>query len=132
MTIVAMGNSMSSRSKLVESVFIAPGTVDLSPAALKYARDFADEIADTQGGNHVVTFDWAQSVTVRPKPDAPSEEIADCLMLTAYERSDVPPDFIRNVDGTEFAIRMPTEMVQASRRQLIDIDESLLFKLALR
>jgi hypothetical protein len=123
---------MTSQSKLLESVFIAPGIIELSAAALEYARDFANAIVGIQGGNHVVTFDWSQSVTVRPTPDAPWNDIADCLMLAAYERNDVPPGFVQNVDGAEFAIRMPVEVLNASTKRLIDIDESLLFKLALR
>jgi hypothetical protein len=121
---------MTAPSRLLDSVFVAPGSVEVSPAALKYAREFSDA-AIGRSGDHVVAFDWAQSVVVRPGPGKPSENIGDCLMLAAYNASDVPRGFVHKTDGTEFAIRIPREVLQASARRLIDIDEKLLFKLAL-
>jgi hypothetical protein len=121
---------MTAPLNLLDSVFVEPGSVDVSPAALEYAREFSGAAAG-QPGNHVVTFDWAQSVTVRPGPGKPLEDIGDCLMLAAYERNEVPSGFVHAIDGAEFAVRIPRDVLEASARRLIDIDERLLFKLVL-
>ena len=118
--------------KLMESVFVTPGTLDVSAAALKYARDFIATVAAAHGDNYVATFDWSQSVTVRTTPDATPELVDDCLMLGAYERSDVPPEAIQIVDGVEFAIRVPEEISQASARRVIEFDKNHFFKFVLR
>jgi len=118
--------------KLLENLYVRPGTIEVSAAALKYARDFLQAVAAEHGDNFVAEFDWAQSVTVRPTPDAAPEPVDDCLMLGAAERSDVPPGFLQTVDGVEFAIRVPEEILRASVRRVIDLDTSYFFKLVLR
>jgi hypothetical protein len=124
---------MTDHSKtLLESVFVTPGTLDVSAAALNYARDFIATVAAAHGDNYVATFDWSQSITARPTPDGTPEHVDDCLMLGAYERSDVPPEAIQTVDGVEFAIRMPDEVLQASVRRVIDLDKSFFFNFVLR
>lgn len=110
--------------------FTPPGIIKVSPAALKFARDLAETVR--QGGNWVVTFDWAHSINVRRGPNEASEDIGACLTLGAYRRHQVPPGFTQAVEGVEFAIKIPKEIWEKSVEHLIDIDESLLFKLALR
>jgi hypothetical protein len=117
---------------LLKSEYVTPGTIKVSAAALKYARDFIDTVAAVHGDNYVATFDWSQSVTIRPMPDATPQPVDDCLMLSAAQRTDVPPESLHTVDGVEFAIELPVEILKASAQRLIDFDKSLLFKLVLR
>lgn len=112
--------------------FTPPGTIKLSSAALEYAREFDQSLKSNQPGNWVVVFDWATSISVKSGPDAPSEDIGACVTLGASERHEIPSGFTQTVDGVEFAIQIPKEVWENSVRRLIDIDETLLFKLALR
>ncbi|TMI99416.1 MAG: hypothetical protein E6G97_22760 [Alphaproteobacteria bacterium] len=117
---------------LLKTEYVAPGAVKLSAAALQYARDFIRTVAAVHGDNYVAAFDWAQSVTIRRSPDTTPEPIEDCLMLGASERSDVPPESIHRVDGVEFVIELPSEILRASTQRVIDFDTSVMFKLVLR
>ncbi len=117
---------------LLENVFVPPGAINVSAAALKYARDFIEAVAAAHGDHYIATFEWSQSITIRPTPDATPEPVDDCLTLGAYERKDVPPEAIQTVEGVEFAINIPVKILQASVRRLIDFDRSMFFKLALR
>jgi hypothetical protein len=108
--------------------FTAPGIVRVSAEALQYAHDFAA----TVGSRYVMTFDWAQKIGIRENANAPLKDLGACLLLTAFERADVPPEFIRRAEDLEFAIRIPTPIWQASAQRLIEVDESLPFRLALR
>lgn len=108
--------------------FTAPGIVRVSASALQYARETSAVVSS----RYVVTFDWAQSISVSQSADAPLEHIGACLTLAGYERRDVPAGYIQTADGLEFAIRIPTPIWQASAQRLIDLDESLPFRLALR
>lgn len=108
--------------------FTAPGIVRVSASALQYARETSPAVSS----RYVLTFDWAQSISVRQSADAPLEHIGACLMLAGYERREVPPAYIQRVDGLEFAIRIPTPVWQVSKQRLIDRDDSMPFQLALR
>lgn len=112
--------------------FNPPGLIRLSPAALKFARDLAETVKVTQKGDWIVVFSWAHSISVRREPNAPLEDIGACLMLGASERHEIPPGVTQTVDGVEFAVQIPKEVWENSAQRLIDIDETLLFKLALR
>jgi hypothetical protein len=83
-------------------------------------------------GRHVATFDWAQSLGTRRNRDVPLEDIGACLTLAAYKRDEVPDGFIQKAGDFEFAVRIPVEILEEHAERLIDIDESLPFKLALR
>lgn len=108
--------------------FTAPGIVRVSASALQYARESSAVVAS----RYILTFDWAQSISIAQSADAPLEHIGACLTLAGYERVDVPSGYIQRADGLEFAIRIPTPVWQASEQRLIDLDESLPFRLALR
>jgi hypothetical protein len=116
----------------LDDQFIAPGAIKVSTAALQLARHFNDAIKSTDNGNWVVVFDWAESISVHRAPDAPREDIGACLTLGAYKRSQIPPGFMQKLDGVEFAIRIPMDVWQNSIHRLIDLEETLLFKLTLR
>lgn len=117
---------------MLNEVFTAPGTVRVSAAALQFARDFSDSVGALRRGRYVTTFDWAQSISIRENADAPLEHIGACLTLGAYDRVEVPPAFIQKADDFEFAVRIPPEVWQESIQRVIDVDESLPFKLTLR
>ncbi len=110
--------------------FTPPGIIKVSPAALEFARDFDETVK--QRGRWVVTFDWAHAMSVRRGPDELSEDIGACLILGAYKRHQVPTGFTETVSGVEFAVKIPRDVWEKSVHRLIDIDEALLFKLALR
>jgi len=52
--------------------------------------------------------------------------------LGAFERNQVPPEFIQTHDGLELVIKIPKVIWEKSIHRLIDFEETLLFKLALR
>jgi hypothetical protein len=122
---------MADRRKILDEVFIAPGTIRVSEAALQKAREFAAASGAGPGGSRVVAFDWAQSIAVGSR-GGPSREVGPCLILGAYERNDVPPGFTERVGRFEFAVRMPLEVLAKSTERLIDIDDSKPFQLVLR
>lgn len=122
---------MADRRKLLDEVFIAPGTVRVSEAALKKARDFAAASGAGPSGRRVVAFDWAQSIAIGRRGE-PSREVGPCLILGAYERNDVPAGFTEHVGRLEFAVRMPLEVLAQSTERLIDVDDSMPFELVLR
>ena len=117
---------------LAHNGFVFPGAIGISAAALKFAREFADTIKRTQHGDLVVTFSWAESISIRRGPNEPSEDIGACLTLGAFERNDIPHGFTQTVDGLEIAIKIPRHVWEDSLDRVIDTDETLLFKLALR
>jgi hypothetical protein len=114
-----------------EDDFVAPGIVKVAAPAFELACEFG-RVVRAQKGDWIVTFDWAENISVRHSPDAAEEPIGPCLTLSAYERHQIPTGFIETIDGMEFAIRIPTALWKASERRLIELDESLLFRLALR
>jgi len=103
----------------------------VSAAALRFARDFIAAVAVEHGDDFVATFDWSYSITFRSSPDATPESVDDCVMVGAIKRSDLPAAAIQTVDGVAFAINIPLEILQASVRRLIDIDDTRMFKLVL-
>jgi hypothetical protein len=112
--------------------FTPPGVIKLTPAALQFAREFDESLKNNQPGNWVVVFDWATSISVKSGPDAPAKDIGACVTLGASERHEIPSGFTQIVGGVEYAIQIPRDVWEKSAKRLIDIDESLLFKLALR
>jgi hypothetical protein len=111
---------------------IEPGTVRVSAAALQLAHGFEETIRRTQLGDWVVVFDWAESIGIRRGPNEPLEDIGACMVLGAFERGEIPPGYTQRIDGLEFAIQIPKDVLVRSEHCLIDVDETLLFKLALR
>src|SRR5665213_3209389 len=109
-----------------DELFNAPGAVKVSAAALKLASDL-DYTVKRRSSDWVVSFDWAQSISVKSSKDGPSENIGACLMLGAYRRNQIPRGFTEIIDGVEFAVKIPTEILDQSVERLIDIDESFLF-----
>jgi hypothetical protein len=122
---------MSNDRKILKGEFVPPGAIQVSRAALEYARDFIAMVA-ADYGDHIATFDWSQQITGRASPDAEPQPIDDCLILGASARSNVPQEVIHAVDGMEFAVELPREILQASVQRLIDFDKNAFFKLVLR
>lgn len=123
---------MTEGKRLLKNEFVVPGTIRVSAAALDYARDFVATVTAAHGGSYVALFDWSQSITVRPTPDAVPEPVDDCVMVGAAERTDVPAEFIHSVDGVEFVIALPEEILRASVQRIIDFDKSAFFNFVLR
>lgn len=117
---------------MLKEEFTMPGVVRVTAAALDYAREFAASVGASQGGRYVTTFDWAQSIGVRENANAPLQQLGPCLLLAGYERRDVPSRFIQKAGKFEFAVKIPDDIWKASHERMIDIDENLPFRLALR
>lgn len=123
---------MSDERKILKGEFVPPGAIKVSTTALQYARDFMAAVTAAHGNKYMATFDWSQQITGRASLDAEPQPIDDCLMLGASERSDVPQEAIHVLDGLEFAVEIPTEILQTSVQRLIDFDSGVFFKLVLR
>jgi hypothetical protein len=126
------------------SDFAPPGTVKVSAAALEQARQFSKEIHE-QGtpffddghrirpiNDWVVSFEWAQSRSVRRQATGPREELGAGLVISARERSGFPPEVIHTAGDLEFAIKIPRRVWEKSKLRLIDVDETVLCKVSLR
>jgi hypothetical protein len=114
-----------------DDLFVAPGTITVSAAALKLARDFITVVNGEHGRNWIAVIDWATSQTVKRAPDAVSESMGPGLGLGASKYKEIPPAAISKVDGFEFALQIPRHVWEKSARRVIDIDDKQLFKLAL-
>jgi hypothetical protein len=126
------------------SDFAPPGTVKVSAAALEQARQFSKEIHE-QGNlffdngdrirpisDWVVSFEWAQSRSVRRQAAGPREELGPGLVISAHERSQFPPEVIQTAGDLEFAIKIPRWVWEKSESRLIDTDETVWWKVSLR
>jgi len=117
---------------IIHKEFVAPGVLRLSAEALKYARDFIESVTAAHGDGNIVVFDWSTKVEYRTDPDAELQTVYDCLGLGANHRSEIPPDAVQTVEGLDFAIVIPLDVLQKSLQRLIDVDENAFFRLALR
>jgi hypothetical protein len=111
--------------------FTLPGVIDVSPSALDLARAFHDTVKGT-GGDWVATFSWSHSISVKMGPNESYQDIGSCLTLGAFKRHEIPAGVIQTIGGLELAVQIPRSVWEKSARRLIDTDETLLFKLALR
>jgi len=107
--------------------FTVPGIVRVTVEALQYACEFAA----TVGRRYVTTFDWAQDIASRDHAGAPLRALGPCLLLSGFERTEVPLEFVQKADDFDFAISIPTPVWQASEQRLIVIDDNQPFCLAL-
>jgi hypothetical protein len=114
-----------------EDGFTPPGAIELSRSAWQLARAF-DETVKGMSKDWIVTFGWGDSISLKSGPDEPYRDIGGCLTLGAYKRREVPPGFVQTVEGLEFVIQIPRKVWEGSSRRVIDVDETLPFKLALR
>ena len=120
---------MAAQKRLLDDVFMVPDSVRVSQAALQMARE--TQAALGAGSRYVVTFDWAQSISIGGPGETDAKPVGPCLMIAGYDRADVPPDCIARDGGLEFAVRMPREVLAQSVERLIDVDPSKPFRLAL-
>lgn len=123
---------MTDRSQLFDEAFIEPGIVRVSKAALQMAREFSGASGAGPGGRRVTTFDWAQSISISDRAGGPVRDVGPCLILGAYERADVPPEFVARVGQFEYAVRMPREVLAQAVERMIDADKSAPFGLVFR
>lgn len=114
-----------------EEDFTPRDAVSVSPAALAFAREFAESLGSVHGGSQIVSFDWAMSVVVIA-PDRSELDCGSCLTIGAYRRDEVPIDARRYMDGLEFTVKIPTSVWSQASEKIIDRDDTLYFKLALR
>jgi hypothetical protein len=117
---------------IIHNEFVSPGVLRVSAEALKYARDFIESVSAAHGDGYIAVFDWSTQVEYRPDPNAELHTVYDCLGLGASSRSEIPPDALQTVDGVDFAIAIPLEVLQKSVQRLIEVDENAFFRLALK
>lgn len=113
-----------------EDEFLPAQTVQVSPEALAFAREFAATISGMQGGDWIVSFDWATSM-VAHKPGQPDREHGPCLSLGACRRHEVPVAARDFAAGIEFTISIPQDVLAQFPLKRIDLDDSKLFRLVL-
>lgn len=108
-------------SKPPLNFFAPPGMVKVSTAALEQARRFAEDIGRVRPDDDwVVSFEWAESRSVRHRTGGPREELGPGLALVAYDRSDLPPEVIQTAGELEFAIKIPRKVWGKSKLRMID------------
>jgi len=66
---------------IIHKEFVAPGVLRVSPAALKYARDFIETVTAAHGDGYIAIFGWADMVTFKTDPSAPTQVVKDFLDL---------------------------------------------------
>jgi hypothetical protein len=115
-----------------EENWVAPGTIRLTSSAWKFAWEFDQAVRGTQKGRWVIAISWCHSVSVKRGPNEPYEEIGSCLSLGAFNRQEIPPQFIQVTNGLEYVLQIPEHVWRSSAHRVIDVDEALLFKLTLR
>jgi hypothetical protein len=115
------------------SFFAPPGVVRVSASALKLAQEFAEDAKRVRPSDEfVISFDWADSRSVRQRIDGPREELGPGLDLAAYDRPAIPPEVIQKIDELAFAVKIPRHIYEKSVHRLIDIDDRQISKLTLR
>ena len=117
---------------IIHKEFVAPGVLRVSPAALKYARDFIETVTAAHGDGYIAIFGWADMVTFKTDPSAPTQVVKDFLDLGAISRDQIPSDAIQTVDGLDFAIDSALKILQRSEQRLIDMDENAFARLVLK
>lgn len=124
---------MSRGPRIAVDHFAPPGTVTVSPSALKLARQFDEHIRDGRRNEAwLTTFSWADARQVQQADTENWEDMGPGLDLGAFERDQVPPEVIHSVDGMEFAIMIGASVYEAAEQRLIDRDDAVLSKLVLR
>ena len=101
--------------------FVTPGVVELTPAALKLARAFADHVAGVDGGNWIVTFGWCTR-RAQTDRDGKTTEFGPGLDLGAHHVRNVPAEAIWEADGVKYAMQIPSEIVARAEKKIIDVD----------
>jgi hypothetical protein len=117
---------------IIHKEFVAPGVLRVSPAALKYARDFIETVTAAHGDGYIVIFGWADMVTFKTDPSGPTQVVKDFLDVGAISRNQIPSDAIQTVDGLDFAIDSALKILQKSVERLIDFDENAFDRLVLK
>jgi hypothetical protein len=113
--------------------FVAPGSVKVSPAAWKLAREFDERVRRSKSYDEwVICFNWGDSRGIRRRVDGPMEDVGPGLDIVAYDRADVPTEFVQLNGGIAYAIQIPSRIYEPSTERLIDVDETAFSKLVLR
>lgn len=115
------------------SFLAPPGVVEVSGSALRMARNFAADIhASASMRYYIVSFDWADSRSVRRPPGGPMVELGPGLDLAAYDPADIPDGVMQTVDDFSFAVKIPGHIYARSQLRLIDTDTASPSGLVLR
>ena len=114
-------------------IFAPPGSIKISDAAWQMAREFDERVRRSKSYEEwVISFNWADSRSIRRRIDGPMEDIGPGLDIVAYDRPDVPAEVVQQRDGIAFAANIPSRIYEASAERLIDVDETAFSKLVLR
>jgi hypothetical protein len=113
--------------------FTPAGAIEISASALALARAFHEQVRKAvPDEDWVISFDWADSRSVRETGNGQWREVQPGLDLAAYERWKVPEQYVRRVGDTDIAVKIPTAEWEKSVERLIDVDESAFSGLILR
>lgn len=112
--------------------YCLPGEVNLSEAALEYAREFAEALSAVGPDSRwLVAFHWS---TARSEqfPNGREKHFGPGLDLGGDRRDRYPPAALHDGGGFQFAVCMPKNVLDASKHRLIDYDPSVLGNLIVR
>jgi hypothetical protein len=113
--------------------FVPPGVVRVSPAALALGRAFRTAVGQARvGQDWLIAYDWAESRRLRKPNTNDWEDLGAGLDFAAYERDAVPIGAIQTIDALEVLIKIPIDILEASRERLIDTDNTRKAMLVLR
>ncbi len=113
--------------------FTPLGAVGISASAVDLARAFHEQVKKAvPEEDWVISFDWADSRSMREAQGSEWQEVQPGLDLAAYERWKVPEQYIRRVGETDIAVKLPSDEWEKSAERLIDTDEAAFSGLVLR
>ena len=108
-------------SKPPYSFFSPPRSIDVSPAAMKLARDLLATArrADPKT-SWVAVFDWSDERRVRERATSQWVDIGPGLDLAAYAAHDLPPEVAQLHDGVPITFKIPGTIRDALALKRID------------
>jgi len=101
-------------------------------AALHYARTFDDAVRRMRGREWVTAFSWAESISGQAGGECRIWGYRSWPLVGGVRAAWNSHFVIQTHAGMEFVVQIPQRVWENSVHRLIDIDETLLFKLVLR
>ncbi len=114
------------------SFFSPPGSIEITPAAMKLARDFsiAARQVDPQF-DWVIVFEWFEERRVRENATSQWIDLGAGLDLGAYAPQDIPPGVTCLREGMSIVLKIPATIRQSVALKRIDVTEGGTNKLRL-
>ena len=101
--------------------YIAPGVIELTPAAFALARAFADHIKHIGSGDWIVNFSWGSARSITDERRGTTVDLGPGLDIGAKKPDKVPVAAICERDGLKYAFQIPSEIVAKAPRKIVDV-----------